>query len=343
MQSLRQRKPYVKRTLAKEKILNCIKISSKNYGQLMNETGLPRSSMAGTLSELEKEGKIRKLDSNNLEERRRFGVKNMDKRQTFYILAEDASSYAIQTEIISKISEFLESLDYGKCKNELNLTNKQIQIYVRELIESLSSRLYGMLDDSNLFKLYKIAEEGKDLINDDEVRTQLLHTVLETLVWRTANSDAFGNELSEYVISQTAKHLFSLINSRDSKDSVFEVMTISKLLLILGNRIYPSLESIVCFILSIDDKDSGGLAPTSVLNIPAEERDKIDRKKIYELIQQTCHYGGNQFSPYLNQLIKNNIDRMFRKEVKVADSDPELAKTLKQIRDMAKNMPLRRG
>lgn len=341
MEASKQKKHYIKKEKSKDLIKKAVENGPKNYGQIMNKTHIPRSSLAGLLNWMVGEGKLRRLDNTNLEDRKRFGIKDMDGRKVFYVEAEDASLYAIQIEVIDKISGFLETLEGDKSDRKQSLTKEQVQIYIEELVEGLSKELRETLDINNLFKLYRISEDGRMLIRDEKKRIQLLFGSLEALISRTRNEKFESVEFRDYVTKKISAHLKTLINNKDAQESNSVTDIISKLLIILGNIGYEFLENVVCYILQIDGKDAGGRALDNVLSIKAEERDKIDPNQIFWIIQKCTHHGESQYSPYLNQLIKDNVDRMFRKQVAVINSNPKLAEILKKIRSYAKDIPLK--
>lgn len=340
MQQNVRRGRYIKLVQGENLILKSIEKSPKSYELIRKETGIPRTSLAGLLNGLERKGKIKRLGKDNIQERTRFGIKDMDGRKVFYVKAEDAAYYAIQTEIIGKISDFLEALSNPNT-NKLRLSDRQVQIYIDELVDGLSEELRESLDVDDLFKLYRIAEDGKDLIRDETKRTKLLSESLEALIGKTSKEKVKSVEFRDYVTKKISAHLKSLIDNTDAQKLESETEVVSKLLVILGNIGYEFLENVICFIVHIEGKDSGGGVLTNVLDIQSEERNKIDPNQIFWIIQKSSHYRDKQFSPYLNQLIKGNVDRMFRKEVRVADSNPKLAEMLKKIRNIAKNIPLR--
>ncbi len=329
---------YIKRAQGEDLILDSIKKSPKKYEQIKEETGIPRTSLAGLLNGLERKGKIKRLGKDNIEERTRFGIKDTDGRKVFYVKAEDSAYYAIQTEMINKISDFLEIL--GNTKRP-SLNSRQVQIYIDELAEGLSKELQETLDIGDLFKLYRIAEDGSELIKDETKRTGLLFRSLEALIGKTSKKKFESVEFRNYVTEKISAHLETLKNKTDAQELSSVTEIISRLLIILGNIGYEFLENVVCFILQIDEKDSGGSVVQNVLKIKREERNQIDPDQIFWIIQKSSHYGSDQFSPYLNQLIKGNVDRMFRKEVAAVNSNPKLAEMLKKIRDMAKYIPLK--
>lgn len=340
MEASKQEKHYIKREEGKDLIKRVVENGPKNYGQIMSKTHIPRSSLAGLLYRMVGEGVLRRLDNTNIEDRKRFGIKDMDSRKVFYVKAEDASLYAIQIEVIDKISAFLETLEGDKSDRKQSLTKEQVQIYIEELVEGLSKELRETLDTNNLFKLYRISEDGSILIGVEKKRIQLLFVSLEALINRTRNEKFESVEFRDYVTKKIGSHLKSMVSNTDAKELESDTEIISMLLIILGNIGYEFLENVVCYILQIDGKDSGGSVLGNVLSIKAEERDKIDPNQIFWIVQKCTRHGQNLYSPYLNQLIKNNVDRMFRKEVVVINSNPKLAEILKKIRGIVKNIPL---